>query len=164
MTQRHDPGGLTVRDAGEEDAEALAAIVDLPPDVLRNVVHDRTVRVAERASGGEAADPNADVDASGGEAADSEAESEPASVVGFVSFDVRDGFVHVTQFGGSREACERLLAEPIRYAAKEDLGVEVLVVAADEEMRAAAEAVGFEKKGSGPMFEGERTTRYRAFP
>ncbi|WP_336023956.1 hypothetical protein [Halobellus salinisoli] len=37
---------VEVRDAVETDAESLGAIVDLPADVLRNVVHDRTVRLA----------------------------------------------------------------------------------------------------------------------
>jgi len=39
---------MDVRDAVESDVETLGAIADLPADALRNVVHDRTVRVAER--------------------------------------------------------------------------------------------------------------------
>ncbi|WP_216824867.1 hypothetical protein [Salinigranum rubrum] len=50
---------MEVRDAVEADAEALAAIVDAPADVMRNVVHDRTVRVAVRQND---PGPNADVE------------------------------------------------------------------------------------------------------
>ena len=38
---------MEVRDALEADAERLASLTDAPGDVMRNLVHDRTVRVAE---------------------------------------------------------------------------------------------------------------------
>ncbi|WP_101298029.1 hypothetical protein [Halegenticoccus soli] len=141
---------MEVRDAVEADAETLAAVADAPADVMRNLIHDRTVRVAEhrRAGGG----PNVD------------AEAVDAEVLGFVSFDAREGTVHVTQFGGSREACELLLGEPVRFARKEGMDVEVLVGTDEEEMRAATEAAGFAEEGDGPTFDGSRTVRYRMAP
>ena len=37
---------MEIRDAIEADAERLAALTGAPADVMRNLVHDRTVRVA----------------------------------------------------------------------------------------------------------------------
>ena len=138
---------MDVRDAVEADAEALASIADAPTDAMRGVIHDRTVRVATADDA--ATDPNED------------SESDPAELLGFVSFDARDGTVHVTQFGGTAEACERLLAEPLRFAAGESMPVELLVVEGEDGMREAAEAAGFERVGEGPLFEGKHTDRYR---
>ena len=142
---------MEVRDAVEADAESLAGIADAPVDVMRNLVHDRTVRVAERdpASAG----PNADA----GDAPDD-------AVAGFVSFDAKDGTVHVTQFGGTQEACERLLAEPVRFAAREGMAVELLVTEGDDSRREAAERAGFDYAGRGPRFSGTPTVRYRLDP
>jgi len=74
------------------------------------------VRVAEDGSH----DPNADVSSSqyGG--------SDPEDLLGFISFDAREDTVHVTQLDGTSEACERLLAEPVRFAERESMAVEVL--------------------------------------
>ena len=66
---------MRVRDAVEADAEDMAAIADSPSDVMRNLVHDRTVRVAE--SEERETDQNADAD------------DEDAGLLGFVSFDAR---------------------------------------------------------------------------
>ena len=148
---------MNVRDAVERDADALAALTGFPADVMRETIHDRTVRVADRSDD----DSDSDSDGTDTPAGNDEDDSE---LLGFVSFDVRDDIVHVTQFGGPDDVCERLLEEPVRFAENEELRVEVVVTANDEEMRAAVEAVGFEKKGSGPMFEGERTVRYRLTP
>ena len=142
---------MEVRDAVEADAEALAGIADAPVDVMRNLVHDRTVRVAERDQS--AIDPNADV-----------AEDADAAIVGFVSFDAREHTVHVTQFGGTVEACERLLGEPVRFATNEGMAVELLVSEADDGRREAAERARFEQSGSGPRFGGRPTLRYRLDP
>ncbi|SDL90429.1 hypothetical protein SAMN04487949_0123 [Halogranum gelatinilyticum] len=144
---------MDVRDAVEADASALATLGDAPQESLRNAIHDRTVRVAE--------EPSAGTDGEGSEDGEDE---ESTTITGFVGFDARDGTVYVTQFGGSRAACELLLEEPVRFAEHEGMDVEVVVTATDETMRAAVEAVGFEKKGSGPMFDGERTVRYRLKP
>ncbi|GAB7094841.1 hypothetical protein JCM30237_19940 [Halolamina litorea] len=133
---------MEVRDAVERDAPAMADLTDAPESVLRNLVHDRTVRVA--------VEPGAD-----GE----------GTVLGFVSFDAREGTVHVTEFGGDRETEERLLAEPIRFAEREGLAVELLVRADhDDAMRAAVDARGFVDAGPGPRFRGEPTRRYRLDP
>jgi hypothetical protein len=142
---------MRVRDAVEADAEAMAAIADGPVDVMRNIVHDRTVRVAERDP--TATDENTDAN-----------DVDPDDVVGFVSFDVRGDIVHVTQIDGTPDACERLLAEPIRFAENEGMRVELLVTDADGDVATAAERVGFENDGTGPRFDGERTVRYRLSP
>jgi hypothetical protein len=142
---------MNVRDALEADADALAAIADSPTDVMRNLVHDRTVRVAEDGSH----DPNADI------AESQYSGSDPEDLLGFVSFDAREDTVHVTQLDGTPEACERLLAEPVRFAERESMAVEVLVASGTESIEDAAEALGFEKQGSGPQFEGDSTVRFR---
>lgn len=123
---------MEVRDAVEADADRLAELADAPPDVMANLVHDRTVRVVE-----------------------------DDGVQGFVSFDARDGTVHVTQLGGDRAACERLLEEPARFARAEAMPVELVVTVDDEPARAAAEAAGFSDGGEGPRFDGVATVRYR---
>ena len=127
---------LCVRDAVEADAEALAAIAGVPTDVARNLVHDRTVRVAV----------------------------DDEQVVGVVSFDAHEDAVHVTQIGGDEAACERLLAEPVPFAEREGMPVELLVPASEAAVRTAAERAGYEHRGDGPPFEGERTVRYRHSP
>lgn len=141
---------MDVRDAVEEDAESIAALADVPADVIRNLVHDRSVRVAERQQAGN--DPNADTDA---------LESE---LLGFVSFDVHDHTVHVTQVGGTKEACERLLSEPVRFAAAEGLDVELLVEQSATDLQTAAQAAGFQEDGDGPVFRGSPTIRYHQEP
>jgi hypothetical protein len=142
---------MEVRDAVEADADALSAIADVPADVVRNLIHDRTVRVARRET--TTAGPNADT-----------ADDEGRDVAGFVSFDVRDGTVHVTQLAGTTTACERLLAEPVRFATTEGMTVELLAIADDESIREAAEEAGFSRHGSGPRFDGQSTVRYRLDP
>ena len=134
---------MEIREAVEADAERMADIADSPPDVMRNLVHDRTVRVAEQ------------------ETDDADADDE---VVGLVSFDARDATVHVTQLAGTPEACARLIEEPVRFARREGMGVELLVAETDEDVRSAVEGAGFQRSGSGPRFEGEQTTRYRLEP
>jgi len=143
---------VEVRDAVEDDAETLGAIVDLPADALRNVVHDRTVRLAVDRPGDPG--PNADTDG------DDDAES----VRGFVAFDVRDGTVHVTQLAGDADAAEQLLAEPVRFAVQEGFDVTFVVPDSDTDAAAAAAAAGFSTVGPGPRFDGESTTRYRFDP
>ncbi|MFB6280809.1 MAG: hypothetical protein ABEH40_02180 [Haloferacaceae archaeon] len=151
---------MKVRDAVEADAEALAAVGNAPTDVMRNLVHDRTVRVAVRSGG----DPGPHADAPDGGDGKDGGETGEEEVLGFVSFDARNRTVHVTQLGGSVEARERLLGEPIRFAAGEGMGVELLVGADDDGTRDAAERVGFEEAGAGPTFAGEPTVRYRFEP
>jgi hypothetical protein len=142
---------MEVRDAVEADADALSAIADVPADVIRNLIHDRTVRVAQR--GATTAGPNADT-----------ADADGRDVTGFVSFDVRNGTVHVTQLAGTAAACERLLAEPVRFATGEGMTVELLAIEGDDEVQEAAEATGFRREGAGPAFDGKSTVRYRLDP
>jgi len=131
---------MEIRDAVEADAERMGDIASSPPDVMRNLVHDRTVRVAEDAAG------------------DSE------KILGLVSFDARDATVHVTQLAGTSDACASLLDEPIRFARREGMAVELLVAETEDGVREAVENAGFQHSGSGPRFEGEQTTRYRLEP
>ncbi len=126
---------MEIRDAVEADAERLARLTDAPTDVMRNLVHDRTVRVAT---------------------ADDDDE-----IRGFVSYDARRRTVHVTQLEGDRATCERLLGEPTRFARTEGMDVELLVAENDETTRNAAESAAFERDGPGPRFDGLRTVRYR---
>lgn len=125
---------MHVRDAVEADAGALATVSGAPEDVMEDLVHDRTVRVAER--------------------------SGTDGPIGFVSFDADAGTVHVTRIGGTEEACKRLLAEPIAFAAGESMAVETVLVP-DSPAIGAVSRLGFEETGAGPRFEGESTTRYR---
>lgn len=145
---------MNVRDALEADADALAAIANSPTDVMRNLVHDRTVRVAEDGTN----DPNADISGS------QYSGSDPEDLLGFVSFDAREDTVHVTQLDGTPEACKRLLAEPVRFAERESMAVEVLVSPDTTPVESAAEELGFEKQGSGPRFDGAPTVRFRLEP
>jgi hypothetical protein len=141
---------MQVRDAVEDDAPAMAAIADAPKDVMRNLVHDRTVRVAEP----DVVDDDPNEDAGGRD----------PQLLGFVSFDARQDAVHVTQLDGTDEACELLLSEPVRFAEREGMAVELLVPHADDGVAAAARSQGFDDVGTGPRFEGVRTTRYRLEP
>ncbi|WP_137291151.1 hypothetical protein [Natronorubrum halophilum] len=145
---------MNVRDALEADADALASIADSPTDVMRNLVHDRTVRVAEDG----AHDPNMDV-------AESQYKgSDPEDLLGFISFDAKADTVHVTQLDGTGEACKRLLAEPVRFAERESMAVEVLVSPDTECIETAAQELGFERRGRGPRFDGSPTVRFRLEP
>ncbi|THE65823.1 hypothetical protein D8Y22_06400 [Salinadaptatus halalkaliphilus] len=145
---------MNVRDALEADADALAAIADSPTDVMRNLVHDRTVRVAEDGSH----DPNVDVSSSQYDGSD------PEDLLGFISFDAREETVHVTQVDGTADACKQLLAEPVRFADRESMAVEVLVTSGQDTVADAAADLGFERHGRGPRFEGEPTVRFRLEP
>jgi hypothetical protein len=125
---------MQIRDAVESDAEALAAATDRPREVVTNMVHARSVRVAVGDDG--------------------------EGVVGFVAFDVRDDTVHVTDFDGEGSTIERLFEEPRRFARREGMGVEV-VVPTDDRVSGVIEELGFAAAGRGPRFEGRPTTRYR---
>ena len=124
---------MEMRDAIEADAGRLASLTDAPRDVMRNLVHDRTVRVIE----------------------------EEEDIRGFVSYDAREQTVYVTQLEGDDGVYPELLDEPVRFAQAEEMGVELLVPDTEAEMRDAASDAGFERTGGGPQFDGEPTTRYR---
>lgn len=142
---------MHVRDAREADADALATMADAPADVVRNLVHDRTVRVAE------AVPDDGTVDAG----RDRYSGSEPDDLLGFVSFDAREGTVYVTQLDGSATACRRLLEEPIRFAERESMAVEALIQPGDGIVTDALSAAGFREEGTGPQFDGSQTIRFR---
>ncbi len=124
---------MKMRDAVEADAGRLASMTDAPRDVMRNLVHDRTVRVAEN----------------------------DGDIRGFVSFDAREQTVYVTQIEGQSDVYSRLLDEPTRFAQTEGMDVELFTVDSDERLQDAVSEAGFERIGPGPTFEGEATTCYR---
>jgi len=124
---------MDVRDAVEGDAEALAELADVPRDVVRDLIHDRTVRVA----------------------------TEDGDAIAFLSFDARPSTVYVTWIGGDPAACRRLLEEPIRFATREGMGVELLLSDENDSIRDAVRDAGFEEAGAGPGFAGVPTVRYR---
>lgn len=123
---------MELRDAVEADAERLAALTDTPQDVMRNLVHDRTVRVAE-----------------------------DDDITGFVSFDAREQTVYVTQLEGIPAVYEALLDEPMRFAESEGMDIELFTLQSETDLQEAVADAGFEKVGPGPRFEGEPTIRYR---
>ncbi|GAB6879503.1 hypothetical protein JCM17823_17770 [Halorubrum gandharaense] len=153
---------MRIRDALESDAEALARLADRPTEVMADLVHERSVRVAvaESAAGsGETDGAGADSDVGGkGDASGAD------GATGFLAFDVHADAVHVTDFAGSRAATDRLFEEPRRFAAREGMVVEAVVADGDDEGSAAVEAAGFEHVGPGPRFEGRPTSRYRLDP
>jgi hypothetical protein len=137
---------MEVRDAVEADATRLASLTDAPEDVMRNLIHDRTVRVAYDPADEPAAE-------TGGDAR--------GPIRGFVSFDAQAETVHVTQLEGDPGTYDGLLSEPLRFAETENMAVELLVPAGEENLADAARAAGFEPTGSGPRFDGQPTERYR---
>jgi hypothetical protein len=135
---------VRVRDAVEDDDEALGEFADAPAEVMRNVIHDRTVRVAET------------------DGPDGESKADSSSTVeGFVGFDADPEAVRVTYLRGSKAARERLLDEPVRFARKEGMAVEVLVPEREAETKTVVQNAGFERVGTGPRFENSRTVEYR---
>ena len=143
---------MHIRDAVEADAEAMVNIADAPADVMRNLIHDRTVRVAEAETETVPTDPHEDT------------ETQPRELLGVVSFDARSGTVHITQLDGTEAACEQLLAEPVRFAEREEMDVEYLIPQTRPSLIEVAERVGFERAGTGPQFDGTTTLRYRMTP
>ena len=142
---------MRVRDAVEADAAALAAMTGRPEGVVRNMIHDRSVRVGVTDTAAPAADADADDD------------TPVDAVAGFVAFDAREGSVHVTNFEGTADAVERLFEEPVRFATREGMSVEA-IVPTDGTASGVVEAIGFEAVGSGPRIDGASTTRYRFDP
>ncbi|PSQ49074.1 hypothetical protein BRD15_04225 [Halobacteriales archaeon SW_6_65_15] len=152
---------MRVRDAFEDDREALAELADAPAEVMANVVHDRTVRVAEReADDGEQSDESGETGETDKTDETDETDDE-SDVVGFVGFDAMPGTVRVTYLRGTRAARERLLEEPVRFARKEGMAVEALVPENETETREVVEDAGFDRVGTGPRFDGSRTIEYR---
>jgi hypothetical protein len=171
---------MQFRPAVEADAGAMAALADRPVDVLRDVIHDRSVRVAvggpdaegvplraeDADAGGRSETVTADAadrDADGAVADGQPAGGETGVLSGFVCYDATREAVHVTALVGTASACERLLDAPIRFAECETLPVE-LVAGTEGAAADAARAAGFEDCGDGPRFDGAATRRYRYRP
>ncbi|MFC6796559.1 MULTISPECIES: hypothetical protein [unclassified Haladaptatus] len=127
---------MDVRDAVEDDAGTLAEMTGSPSDVMRNLIHDRSVRVAET----------------------------KGDIIGFVSFDAEHRTVYVTQLSGETKVAKRLLDEPLRFASKERMSVELLVPEDEAPILDAADSVGFARVGSGPRFGTTPTVRFRKDP
>lgn len=127
---------MQYRDATAEDVDALVALADSEVDADR-LIRDRSVRVA---------------DADG-------------KLAGFVAFDTWRGAVHVTRFGGDPGVVGDLLDAPCTFAARENLPVEVVLPSSETDaFRAVLDGEGFAETGPGPMFDGERTRRFRREP
>ncbi|MES3161791.1 MAG: hypothetical protein PPP55_09515 [Halorubrum sp.] len=146
---------MRIRDALESDAAALAELTGRPRDVVRNLVHERSVRVAVGGSEPVGTNGNEPETRSidDGESGD--------DLVGFVAFDVRSGTVHITDFDGKASAVRRLLEEPRRFAKREGMNVEAIVPDGERDRIKAVEDAGFEAVGRGPRFDGRETTRFR---
>lgn len=127
---------MHVRDATAEDADVVTQLASTDVDADR-LVRDRTVRVAE--------DGNDEV-------------------VGFLAYDTWRGSVHVTRFGGDEEAVDDLLGAPRQFASRESLPLEMVVPESDDTVARLLEEEGFEETGAGPVFDGERTRRFRWTP
>lgn len=127
---------MEIRTATEADAEAVAAMLDLPEAAAHRLLRTRTVQVA--------------VD-----------EEEPVSCL---SYDVYDGAVEVTRLGGDPASLADLLRAPRRLAAAEGLPVRVLVPDGDTDTAETVAANGFQRVGSGPRFSDRGTTRFQWEP
>ena len=176
---------MRIRDALESDAETLAAETGRPADALVNTIHDRTVRVAtadgdgerdgdagERDGGDGGGEDGGDSGEYGGDGGEDDGVGDrnagpeggfdaPDGLDGFVAFDVRGGTVHVTDIAGTRPALERLIEEPKRFAEREGMDVEALVVDGEQRRADALADAGFVESGPGPRFDGDATTRFR---
>jgi len=165
---------MEVRDAVEDDAPRLADLTGAPTSVMRELVHDRTTKVATSGDDAESESEDAEKADDSGETGDVEAVEDVGNAggvdgnggepVGVVSFDARRDSVHLTQLAGTREAVSRLLDEPIRFARREDMAVEVLIEEKRRDLQEAVCEAGFERAGSGPEFEGEETISFRLDP
>ena len=160
---------MRIRDALESDAERLAGLVGRPPDVLVNMVHDRSVRVAvrkpsetaENESGGQTDGLDDGQQTGDGQKNVGSPGDTDDSIVGFVAFDARGDTVHVTDFAAPGSAVSRLFEEPKRFARRESMDVEVVVADEERDRIASVEDAGFVAVGSGPRFENRKTTRFR---
>jgi hypothetical protein len=140
-----------LRDAVPDDVERLAALArrgpvdaDVSPRSLRDMVHDRTVVVAEREGGGVS---DRGPDDGGEDGADRAAGDD---VVGYVSYDVEDGVVVVhhlvAEVGAAVDGDDvlgALLDRALGFADREGLPV-VVGLSPDEPAVATVEEAGFE--------------------
>lgn len=123
---------MNVREASDDDAGAIAGLVDADLDADR-LLRERTVLLAER----------------------------DGDVVGFLSYDVWADTVHVSTMVGDPPVVDELLGPPRRFADTEGMPVEIVVPDADEQLQAIVTEAGFESVGRGPLFDGKPSHRYR---
>ncbi|AKH96521.1 hypothetical protein [Halanaeroarchaeum sulfurireducens] len=123
---------MDVREAEDADAAALEALVDADLDADR-LVRERTVLVAE----------------------------EGDEIRGFLSYDTWSGTVHVSTMVGEPPVVDELLGEPRRFADAQDIPVEIVVPVHDDELQSIVTGAGFERVGTGPLFDGDPSHRYR---
>ncbi|XGI83069.1 hypothetical protein ACEU6E_07240 [Halorutilales archaeon Cl-col2-1] len=133
---------ISIRDATEEDAERIAEIASedvldesLSVDSVKDMVHDRSIKVAETKV--EAEDEDEDKDESKDE------------VIGYVSYEVRPDtesvVIHHLGVGdGEDDTLRVLLDEPLEVADDEDAPVRVAVAESGASLREALEERGFE--------------------
>ncbi|SNR58346.1 hypothetical protein [Halorubrum vacuolatum] len=174
---------MQIRDALESDAEALASLADRPVEATRDMIHERSVRVAitgvdegcrndPDVDGHNMNDPRSETEdhmedpgmETKGERSDADASNSDArsdEIVGFVTFDVRTGVVHVTDFNGTQKAMKRLLKSPQRFAQNEGMDVETVIQNDEHNRIDVIEFLGFDSIGDGPRFQGRPTTRFR---
>jgi hypothetical protein len=164
---------MRVRDAVEADAAALADLCGRPTDAIVEMIHQRTVVVGEPDSNSEgrnerdeeSEDNEAHIDhnteATTRTSTGASDERLQTGVAGFVAFDATDDQVHVTSFAGAPSTVERLLEVPKRFARRESMDLEAVVVDNEPKRVRPVEAAGFTPVGAGPRFDGEPTTRFR---
>ena len=124
---------MRFRDAVPDDVERLAALArrgpvdtDVSPRSLRDMVHDRTVVVAER-DGRDGPDPAGATGEDGGAGGDG---SGGGDIVGYVSYDADEGAVVVHHLvaegaGADDEVLATLLDHPTGFADREGLPVRI---------------------------------------
>jgi len=164
---------MRVRDAVEADAAALADLRGRPTDAIVEMIHQRTVVVGEldtesddrSGQDGESEDNRTHIDhsteATIGTSTGASDDRSQTGVTGFVAFDATDNQVHVTSFAGTPSTVERLLEVPKRFARRESMDLEVVVVDDEPKRVRPVEAAGFTPAGAGPRFDGRPTTRFR---
>ena len=123
---------MDVREAEDADARTLETLVDADLDADR-LVRERTVLVAE----------------------------EGDEIRGFLSYDTWSGTVHVSTMVGEPPVVDTLLEEPRRFADTQDIPVEIVVPVHDDELQSIVTEAGFERVGTGPLFDGDPSHRYR---
>ncbi|UWG46309.1 Uncharacterized protein HSRCO_0006 [Halanaeroarchaeum sp. HSR-CO] len=143
---------MNIREATDDDVDALAALVDADLDAER-LVHERTVLVA-------VAETDEGVEADGtGDVTDSEEDTE--NLLGFVSYDTWSETIHLSTLVGEPPVVDALLDEPRRLADAADMPVEIVVPEHDEQLESVVTEAGFERVGKGPLFDGRPSHRYR---
>ncbi|MFW6003895.1 MAG: hypothetical protein ACOCPT_05685 [Halanaeroarchaeum sp.] len=143
---------MNIREATDDDVDALAALVDADLDAKR-LVHERTVLVAVTEADGAAGGDDGEMAAT--------RDGDEEELLGFVSYDTWSDTIHLSTMVGEPPVVDALLDEPRRLADAEDIPVEIVVPEDDEGLESIVTAAGFERVGRGPLFEGKPSHRYR---